>query len=92
MTDAEHCAGLLLASSPRASTEALAELGKLLRAVLSRWHQEGVLPDETTDTTVSVPKRSTVLERAGEILAGDTASADAAAAPGSSSARRGGEE
>ncbi len=92
MTDAVHCARLSLANSPRASMEALGELGKLLRAVLSRWHQEGVPLDETTETTVSVRKRSTVLERAGDILAGDAVSADSAAAAGSSSARRDGEE
>jgi hypothetical protein len=72
--------------------EALAELGKLLQAVLSRWHQEGVPPDETTDTTVSVRKRPTVLERAGDVLAGHPASPDAADAAGSRAARRGGEE
>ena len=56
MTDAVHCAGLSLASSPQASTEALAELGELLRAVLSRWHQEEVPCDETTDTGVVCSK------------------------------------
>ena len=92
MTDAVHCAGLSLASSPQASTEALAELGKLLRVVLSRWHQEEVSCDETTDTGVSVRKRPPALERAFDIHAGVTASADATATAGSSSARRGDEE
>jgi hypothetical protein len=72
--------------------EALAELGELLQAVLSRWHQEGVPPDETTDTTVSVRKRPTVLERAGDVLAGHPASPDGADAAGSRAARHGGEE
>ena len=89
MTDAVHCAGLSLASSPQASTEALAELGKLLQVVLSRWHQEEVPSDETTDTGVSVRKRPPALERASDIHAGVTASVDATATAGSSSARRG---
>ena len=92
MTDAVHCAGLSLASSPQASTEALAELGKLLRVVLSRWHQEEVPCDETTGTGVSVRKRPPALERARELHAGNTASVDATAIAGSSSARRGDEE
>ena len=72
-----------------AMTEALTELSKLLRVVLSRGHQEEVPSDETTDTTVSVRKRPPAVGRAGDIRAEDPASADAAATAGSSSARRG---
>jgi hypothetical protein len=63
MTDAVQCAGMSLANSSEASTEALSELGELLRAVLSRKHQEEVRSDETTDTGVSVRKRPPALGR-----------------------------
>ena len=87
MTDAVHCAGMSLASSSQPSTKALAELGELLRAVLSRRQQEEVPSDETTDTRVSVRERPPALERAFDVDARDAASADAAATAGSSTAR-----